>query len=200
MKIGKPIKYIAVPPEEVIERVKKKINEDAHVHAKILDDLKESDVMNELNLLHSQGIEMIDPNDLSGLLKGRKNLYGHYESMINSSNESIMMMTTDQGIIRKVHHLSNPLQKAHNRGVNITISGNFSDETMSTMKNMLPFATIIKTDEISGRFLITDNQNVIVALLDGEETHPTYDGGIWINTPFFAQTLSKMFNCVHKRP
>jgi sugar-specific transcriptional regulator TrmB len=25
MKIGKPIKYVAVPPEEVIERVKKKI-------------------------------------------------------------------------------------------------------------------------------------------------------------------------------
>ena len=30
IKIGKPIKYIAVPPEEVIERVKKKITNDAN--------------------------------------------------------------------------------------------------------------------------------------------------------------------------
>ena len=29
MKLGKPIKYVAVPPEEVLERVKKKVVNDA---------------------------------------------------------------------------------------------------------------------------------------------------------------------------
>ncbi|GAG02781.1 unnamed protein product, partial [marine sediment metagenome] len=29
MKLGKPIKYIAVPPEEVLERIKKKIKKDS---------------------------------------------------------------------------------------------------------------------------------------------------------------------------
>ena len=29
MKVGKPIKYIAVPPSEVIERVKKRVQQDA---------------------------------------------------------------------------------------------------------------------------------------------------------------------------
>src|SRR6056297_4281595 len=42
MKLGKPIKYIAVPPEEVIERVKSKIQEDADTQTKILDELRSS--------------------------------------------------------------------------------------------------------------------------------------------------------------
>src|SRR4030043_1945738 len=36
MKLGKPIKYIAVPPEEVIERVKKHIEEDANAQASLI--------------------------------------------------------------------------------------------------------------------------------------------------------------------
>src|SRR6056300_297540 len=48
MKIGKPIKYIAVPPNEVLERVKGKIKEDADTQAKSLENLRESEVLGEL--------------------------------------------------------------------------------------------------------------------------------------------------------
>src|SRR5512137_868707 len=37
MKLGKPIKYIAVPPEDVLERVKKRINEDAERQSKSME-------------------------------------------------------------------------------------------------------------------------------------------------------------------
>ena len=41
MKVGKPIKYIAVPPEEVLERVQKKILEEAKKEATQIDTLKD---------------------------------------------------------------------------------------------------------------------------------------------------------------
>jgi sugar-specific transcriptional regulator TrmB len=44
MKLGKPIKYIAVPPSEVLERVKKKVEEDAQTKADMLDNIK-NDIM-----------------------------------------------------------------------------------------------------------------------------------------------------------
>ena len=47
MKIGKPIKYIAVPPNEVLERVKGKIQEDAESQARNLENLRESEVLGE---------------------------------------------------------------------------------------------------------------------------------------------------------
>ena len=70
MKVGKPIKYVAVSPAEVLERVKKQIKEDSDKQIKQINSIKESDVLKELNTLHNKGIELVDPTDLSGSLKG----------------------------------------------------------------------------------------------------------------------------------
>ena len=50
VKIGKPIKYLAVPPPEVVERVKKKVTEEADHQTGILNKLKKSELLEELNL------------------------------------------------------------------------------------------------------------------------------------------------------
>ena len=50
MKLGKPIKYIAVEPKEVVERAKKLMFDDAKEKVKRLDDLKGGDLLSELNL------------------------------------------------------------------------------------------------------------------------------------------------------
>ncbi len=47
MKVGKPIKYIAVQPEEVLERIKKKIEEDTIFKRELLDSIKSAGVLNE---------------------------------------------------------------------------------------------------------------------------------------------------------
>src|SRR3989344_9625583 len=89
MKIGKPIKYIAVPPKEVVERVKKNVQDYAKEEVKKLSDLKNTDIVTELNLLHTQGVELVEPADLSGSLRGRHNLYNHLELTIRNAEESV---------------------------------------------------------------------------------------------------------------
>src|SRR3989344_3437237 len=42
MKLGKPIKYIAVPPEEVMERVKLRIKEKSESQLNLINELKAS--------------------------------------------------------------------------------------------------------------------------------------------------------------
>src|SRR3989337_19078 len=66
MKIGKPIKYIAVPPNEVIDRVKKRIKEESDKQEKSMEELKGSNVLQELTTLHTQGIDLFEPTELSG--------------------------------------------------------------------------------------------------------------------------------------
>ena len=56
MKLGKPIKYLAVPPKEVLERVKKNVNDEAKEQITRLEDLKKTDIVEELNTLHTQGV------------------------------------------------------------------------------------------------------------------------------------------------
>src|SRR3989344_3775250 len=49
MKLGKPIKYIAVEPREVVERCKKYLQRATGERVKRLDNLRGTDVLEELN-------------------------------------------------------------------------------------------------------------------------------------------------------
>src|SRR3989344_3991452 len=79
MKLGKPIKYVAVEPKEVVERVKKYMQMRTDEKVKTLDNLRGSDILSELTTLHTQGIQYIEPTDLSGAIRGRHNVYTHLE-------------------------------------------------------------------------------------------------------------------------
>jgi len=105
VKLGKPIKYLAVDPTEVVERVKKNIKKSAEEASKRLDDLKNTELIKELKSLHSQGIELVEPSDLSGSLKGRHNLYNHIELTIKNAEKTVTIVTTSQGLMRKVEGL-----------------------------------------------------------------------------------------------
>ena len=94
MKLGTPIKYIAVPPKEVVERVKKNVQDYAKEEIKKLSDLKNTEIINELSDLHTQGVELVEPADLSGSLRGRHNLYNHLELTIRNAEESVLISTT----------------------------------------------------------------------------------------------------------
>src|SRR4030067_2963458 len=67
MKLGKPIKFVALKPEEVIERVKRNLMFDAKEKQKRLEELKDDDVLKELSMLFTQGGEFVEPSDFDGM-------------------------------------------------------------------------------------------------------------------------------------
>jgi sugar-specific transcriptional regulator TrmB len=196
-KLGKPIKYIAVPPEEVLERVKKNMNEEAVERVKRLDELKGTEVIEELAALHSQGIELVEPSDLSGSLKGRHNLYNHLELTIRNAEESVSIMTTSQGLLRKIEGLKPTFEKVKKRGVKIRIAAPLTKECADAVKDLGDVAEI-RHSTTKARFTIVDKSEVIFMVMDDAEVHPTYDVGVWINTPFFANALETLFDVAWK--
>jgi len=197
MKLGKPIKYIAVAPTEVIERVKKNVHEDAKGQLKRLEDLKTTDVITELNTLHTQGIELIEPTDLSGSIRGRHNLYNHLEATIKNAENTVTLMTTTLGIIRKVEGLKPIFEKLKKRGVRIRVAAPITKECLPSVKEISSLAEVRST-ESKARFCIVDGKDLIFMVLDDTEVHPTYDVGIWVSTPFFAQALDTLFDTAWK--
>ena len=198
MKLGKPIKYIAVEPEEVVNRVKKLINEKAEESVKRLEDLKSTDVLGELNSLHTQGIEFIEPSDLSGALRGRHNLYTHLELMIKNAEKSVTLVTTSKGIIRKVDALKPELEKLTKKGVKIRIAAPITKENAHSLKDVMGIAEVKNLDKLNARFCIIDDKEILFMVLNDEEVHPTYDVGIWVTTPYFSSTLTNLFDLVWK--
>ena len=194
MKLGKPIKYIAVPPSEVLERVKKKIKDESEKQSIIIEKLRNSEILDELNLLHTEGIEMVDPTDLSGVLKGRTNLYNHLESMINNTEKSIILMTTEDGFLLKADTLITHLKKAKDRGVKVRVAAPISPQAMKSAKHLLKVAQVRHTDALRARLAVVDGKQSLFMVLDDKEAHPTYDLGIWINSPFLTKALEGMFD------
>jgi sugar-specific transcriptional regulator TrmB len=193
MKIGKPIKYIAVKPQEVVERVKKKVRDDAERQAKVIDELKEDEVLKELDVLYSKGVEVIEPSELSGALKDRQNYYHTMNTMINNAQESIEILTTEQGLIRKSESLKRCLERAAKRGVKVRIAAPVNKKSQKAAEILGKMAEVKSVESVKARFCIADNKEIIFALLDDAKAVPAYDVGIWVNTEFFSSALKTMF-------
>ncbi|MEK6936883.1 MAG: helix-turn-helix domain-containing protein [Nanoarchaeota archaeon] len=198
MKLGKPIKYLAVEPQEVVGRVKKLVRIDSDNKIKKLEELKDGDVLGELNLLFKQGIEFVEATDLSGAIRGRHNLYTHMECMIKNAKKSVTIMTTSKGVLRKIEALKPELERLAKKSISIRIAAPITKENLSVAQDISKFAEVKNNDGIKARFILVDSKELMFMALDDEEVHPSYDLGIWVNTPYFTTALETMFNSAWK--
>lgn len=198
MKLGKPIKYIAVEPNEVVERSKKLFVDLANNKIKKLAELKGGDVLSELNLLHKQGIQFVEPTDLSGALRGRHNIYTHLETMVKGAEKSVVLVTSAKGLMRKYEALKPLFEKLKKKGVDIKIAANSGGENPNILKELSKYADVKALNNLNARFAIIDGKELMFMLMDDNDVHPSYDVGVWVNTPYFAQALNNMFDLVWK--
>jgi sugar-specific transcriptional regulator TrmB len=198
MKLGKPIKFVALKPEEVVERVKKNLLRDAQEKTKRLETLKGDEVLEELNTLFSKGIKFVEPSDLSGSMRGRQNIYNQLDMMARGAEQSITIVTTAEGLNRKLEVLMPSLEKCKKRGVKIRVAAQIDNNNIKIAREFKKVGEIKNLEKIKARFVIIDSKQILFMLLDDEKFHPNYDVGVWINTEFFATALEQMFELAWK--
>ncbi|MEM2874002.1 MAG: helix-turn-helix domain-containing protein [Candidatus Nanoarchaeia archaeon] len=194
VKPEKPIKYMAIPPAEVLDRVRKRLMENTEDRLKRLGELKDSDVLKELSQLYKQGVEPLQPTDFSGALKGRHNLYDHLSLLIKEAQNQICIMTTEDGIIRKVRALKPLLEKAKSKGIKIKVAAPVTDKTKEAIDKLNGIAEVKSIKDIDARFAIIDGKHVLFMLLDDKDVHPTYDLGMWVQSPYYATAMQELFD------
>jgi len=193
MKLGKPIKFIALQPNEVVERVKKNLVTEAHDKAKRLDELKEDDVLGELTNLFTNGVKFVEPSDMSGSIKGRQNMYNHLDMMIKNAEKSTVIVTTAEGLNRKMEALMPALEKAKKRGVSIKIAAPINAGNYKIAKELARVADVRALNKPHGRFALVDEKQLMFMLLDDKTVHPNYDLAVWFASDFFAKSMGNMF-------
>jgi len=197
VKVGKPIKYLAVAPSEVVDRVKKKVVEEAEQRNQVLSQLKDSDVLEELNVLHNEGVKMVDPTDQSGAFRGREKVYEHLQSMMRKAKKSINLMTSKEGLERKSEIFSSILKKASKSGVEvkITVPPNVSKETLASYAGI---AQIKKHKDASTRFCVIDGKELLMFVTDDKKVHKSYDSAVWVDAPYFVEYFNSLFEAEWK--
>lgn len=195
MKIGKPIKFVALRPEEVVERVKKNLVVEAQERSRRLEELKGDDVLSELTNLFENGVKFVEPSDLSGSLRGRQNMHNHLDMMIRSAEKSVTLVTTAEGLNRKMEVLLPSLEKAKKRGVAIRIAAPITPQNIKIAKHLSKVAEVRDTThkDLKGRFAIIDSEQLMFMLTDDTTVHPNYDVAVWISTDFFAKVMEQLF-------
>ncbi len=192
-KIGKPIKFVALKPEEVVERVKKNMVAEAHEKSKRLEKLKGEEVLEELTNLFENGVKFVEPSDLSGSLRGRQNMYNHLDMMIRGAEKTVTIVTSEEGLNRKMESLIGSLEKAKKRGLTVRIAAPITKTNIKVAKDLAKFAEVRSVKGMTGRFAVVDAEQLMFMLLDDSTVHPNYDVAVWISTEFFAQAMEQMF-------
>ena len=191
MKLDKPVKYIAVKPEDIVRKVKQNIKRTADERISVLDNIKGTELFNDLQTLHKQTMTFIKPSELSGSVKGRDRIYSHIATMLKSANKSVTIVTSSKGLIRKLDAFQSTLKKLKNKGVKIRIAAPLNKENQTIAK--VNGLAIKNMDKVNARYVIVDNKEVLVIVTDDNE-HSTSDIGIWVTAPAFATALENLMD------
>jgi sugar-specific transcriptional regulator TrmB len=162
MKLGKPIKFVALKPEEVVERVKKNLVETTKEKTERLENLRNDEVLGELNSLFTKGIKFVEPADLSGSLRGRQNLYNHMDMMLRGAEKTITIVATREEINRNFEALMPTLEKCKKRGVKIRIAAPIDNSNIKVAKEFRKIGEVGDVEgKIKARFIIVDSEQLM---------------------------------------
>ena len=198
IQTGKPIKYVAVPPEESLDRAKRKLEQQILSVQERIDILKQSQTMKELDGIYEKGIKIITPYEMTGSVKGRYSVEQQINSMLKGSNKNVNIVISDNRIEDFVSTHFDTMKKANERGVNIKIATNATGKIMNNMKSLYGVAeirTLNKRDlPIGGKFIVVDGRETLFPLTS-KEVHSTQDLAIWSRSSHVADgLLNPMFN------
>ena len=199
IKLGKPIKYIAVPPEEVLKRVKRHIKTTTDYQIDMLEKVRSTTVFKEIGLLHKQGITNIEPSSLSGAIRGRANIRNQIESMLDAAEKSVVIMTSASGFLRKAEDHKKTFKRLTDKNVKVRIAAPLTEEAKQAAKDLKGMADVRNLQNLTSRFVLVDGKELLFMVDDDKNVHESYDIGIWVNSPYFAQALTQMFETTWAR-
>jgi sugar-specific transcriptional regulator TrmB len=194
-KLGKPVKYIAVKPEIVIEKLKNNTFQYAEEKVKTLSSLKDTFEYKELTELHKTGIDPIKNHELSTSIKGRSNLYMQMRSVMESAEKSVYITSSAYELSSKLKMFKDIFAKLKKRKVDIKVM--IADDNPEASKLSKKLGVEIKSKPIHARFVIADKTELIFTIKPNN-VHEDFDYGVWINSPFFTNSLAYMFELAWK--
>ena len=196
MKLGKPVKYIAVSPSVVIDRLKNNLLNDAKDRSEELAKIKQTEDYTQLMLLHKNGIEPIDPFEISGMLKGRSNTYSHMKELVGKATKEVKMLTTASALSRK-KFLKPLFETLKKKGVDVKIAVNGSDDELKALEK--DFKSLgLRKSLVNSRFCIVDGKEVLF-MINPSNVDEENDHSVWINSPFFVSSLNNLFESAWKK-
>ena len=190
MKLGKPVKYIAVKPNIIIEKLKSNTLKNANERIESISKLKDTDEYKELQQLYSVGIQPVRQEDISGSIKGKLTIYSHIKELLENARKEVIICTSVQEIQNKSRFFSLVFDRLKKANIKIKIALSGEEKDIKKINNK--FKIKAKQIDVDTRFFIADNEQILFMI--SKTGLPEEEIAVWLNTPFFATSLGFMFN------
>src|SRR3989344_5102566 len=189
IKLGKPVKYIAIKPNIIIEKLKSNAVKNADEKVKTLAKLRDTSEYQELEQLYTVGILPVRHEDVSGAIKGKSTIYNHIKDVLENAKKEVLICTNVDEIKNKSRFFSSIFDRLNKNGIKIKIalSGNEKEIKKINIKHKIKAKPI----HIDAKFYIADNDQVLFAISNGNS--PEEELAVWLNTPFFTSALAYLF-------
>ncbi len=189
---SKPLKYVAIPPGEALERAKKKLEDDMKTTMQRMDELRASSMLKELTSVHNEGLDVVSPEDMSGALKGKSSVSQQLSTMIKSASKKINMITTAEGLEDLVQNHYNDFKRAAEKGVKVQIAATGLEKASDVARGLGNLAEVrslsSKDVPIAGRFAVVDGKELVLSLTDSK-VHDTQHMAFWSKSEHAASSL-----------
>ncbi len=184
MKIGKPINYIAVQPEAVLDRVQKNLRAEAEQQVIDVAKLSETDIFRELELLHKTGVKKVDVENVTDSIIGKTSVNKFLKDMMQRAKKNVVIVTNDQGIKNKVRIFKKVKENLARKKISVKLYTN-SASSLKELGNINFMPTRHDT-----RFVSIDNEEIFFVMGD---KNPENHSGVWIKSSYFVSAMNELF-------
>jgi len=188
IRMGKPVKYLGVKPQIILERIKTDIRKTAEERVNDLSKIKETDEFMKLEELYKQGINPVKREDISASLRGKSNISNFLREIIKNAEKEVIICTNVEEIKSKTKLFSQTISilKDSNIKIKIALSGDIN--SIKEIEDKLQIK--VKRIEIDAKFFIIDRKEILF-YISKEGTGE--DIAVWLNSDFFAGAFSSLF-------
>jgi len=193
-KVGKPVKYIAVKPESVVEKLKINISRNAEERVKTLSTLKDTKEYTELEELHKTGIIPIKPSEMSGVIRGRLNLYSQVREMLEDSEKEAILVMPAGELEARNRIFSGMFDRLKRAGV--TVKAALSGPDAEVKRISEKFRIKAEKIDLNSKFFISDRKQILFVITNPAEEEEI---GIWLNSELFSTALAYLLDLAMKK-
>ncbi len=193
VQTAKPLKYVAMPPEEALEKAKNKLKVDLDVKVERIDRMKSSKLLDELKNIHQQGLKLVLPEDITGALKGKQSILQQMDIMLKDATSSVNIVTTTAGLNELYDNHFSVLKGLKQKGVKVRIATRSDDSNSDAVKSLSSVAEVRKIHEkelpVHGKFAVVDSKQMMFGLSD-PEANDAQHMMFWTKSPHASGNLA----------
>ena len=190
---GKPERYMAVSPNEVLIPLVEKLNKETSECVAVVENLT-------MAFESSKYVYTEKPYERYDLwsVKGRDKVYKRIQDMIGEAKVNVFFNTTANGLVRLYKAHSEVLERAANRGAKVKIAAPVNQMNSSVARELAEVIEVRNAVTPMVKFISADSAEIIFTedLPDDTNVSAGQDVATWTNDPLLVKAHEKIFEQV----